>query len=527
MMAGEISPKPGKDSMGMDMAPVYEDAAGIRTGAIRIDPVTQQNMGLRTGPVTRGPLRHIIRTIGDFAYNEAALTDVSVKYPGWIEKLYADSTGKQIHAGDPLFEIYAPELYSAEAEYLAALGSMTSQALPGKNTMLEATLQKLRYYDVSEDQIKEIERTRQAKKAMRINSRATGVIVEKNAVEGMRAEAGERLFRIADLSTVWLLARIFEEDLPFIMPGQEAVATLSYYPDRKFRGRITYVYPSIDEKTRTAKARLEFHNPGYFLKPGMFANVEVASEINPSVLLVPDEAVLRSGEKNTVFVTLEGGRFEPREVVLGQRAEGNRYELLSGLREGETVVVSGQFLLDSESQLQEAVHKMLEPSAPVAQEKEGEGPLPAQIEPNTTHVEPTTATVQGDTGTTTINTPESVYVCPMPEHASIMYKSPGNCPICKMPLVQMEVGSTPPLKASALVIYYTCPMPEHADVRKIEPGKCPRCGMTLIPITEPRPSVIPHPSQETATSSTPRRVNPADASTTPTASPGSHTSHGL
>ncbi len=177
-------------------------------------------------------------------------------------------------------------------------------------------------------------------------------------VEGQMVEAGMKLYRLADLGTVWVQSQIYEQDLPFVRLGQEATVSLSYLADRKFRGRVTYIYPTVDEKTRTAKVRMEFHNPGYFLKPGMFATVELTAELSPSALLVPDSAVLRSGEKNTVFVALEGGKFEPRTVALGLRAQGNLYQVLSGLSEGERIVTSGQFMLDSESQLREAIQKM-------------------------------------------------------------------------------------------------------------------------------------------------------------------------
>src|SRR5512143_1534658 len=169
------------------------------------------------------------------------------------------------------------------------------------------------------------------------------------------------MYRLADLGLVWVQAQIYEQDLAFIKVGQEAAVTLSYVPDREFRGRVTYIYPNVDEKTRTARVRMEFHNPGYFLKPGMFATVQVRSELTPSVLLVPDMAILRSGERNTVFLALEGGRFEPRTVVLGPQAENDTYQVISGLSEGERIVTSGQFLLDSESQLREAIQKMSGP----------------------------------------------------------------------------------------------------------------------------------------------------------------------
>lgn len=227
-----------------------------------------------------------------------------------------------------------------------------------------------------------------------------------------------KLYRLADLGIVWVQSQIYEQDLALLKLGQEAEVSLSYLPDRKFRGRVTYIYPTVDEKTRTAQVRMEFHNPGFFLKPGMFATVELRAELKPAALLVPDSAVLRSGEKNTVFVALDGGHFEPREVMLGPRADNDSYEVLSGLKEGERVVTSGQFMLDSESQLREAIQKMLNPNAtppPVA----------------SSHQQPPSAIASTQLP---VAAPSS-YVCPMPEHADIKYNHPGKCPICGMTLI--------------------------------------------------------------------------------------------
>ena len=411
MMLGEISQTPRKDSMGMDMVPVYE--GDEETSAITVDPSTVQKMGVRTAIVTKGPVRRVIRTVGAIDYNETALADVTTKFRGWIEKLYVDSTGKQVHKGETLFEIYSPELYSAQNEYVLAL----NQA--GGSGLKASARQKLKLFDVSEDQIAELEKTRQPQRTLRVNAPIDGIVVEKMAVQGQMVEAGMKLYRLADLGIVWVQSQIYEQDLALLKLGQEAEVSLSYLPDRKFRGRVTYIYPTVDEKTRTARVRMEFHNPGLFLKPGMFATVELNAEIEPSALLVPDSAVLRSGEKNTVFVALGDGHFEPREVTLGPRAENNTYEVLSGLKEGERVVTSGQFMLDSESQLREAIQKMLNPHA---------SPTPAQDhaahrrppkEPTMPAVEPT----------------PSAYVCPMPEHATIKYNHPGKCPICAMTLI--------------------------------------------------------------------------------------------
>jgi membrane fusion protein, copper/silver efflux system len=411
MMLGEISQTPRKDSMGMDMVPVYEGEE--ETSAITVDPSTVQKMGVRTAVVTKGPVRRIIRTVGAIDYNETALADVTTKFRGWIEKLYVDSTGKQVHKGEALFEVYSPELYSAQNEYVLAL----NQA--GGSGLKASARQKLKLFDISDDQIAELEKSRQPRRTLRVDAPIDGIVVEKMAVQGQMVEAGMKLYRLADLSIVWVQSQIYEQDLALLKLGQEAEVSLSYLPDRKFRGRVTYIYPTMDEKTRTARVRMEFHNPGLFLKPGMFATVELNAEIEPSALLVPDSAVLRSGEKNTVFVAFDNGHFEPREVTLGPRAENNTYEVLSRLKEGERVVTSGQFMLDSESQLREAIQKMLNPNA---------SPTPAQD--HAAHrLPPKEATMPAVEPTPT------AYVCPMPEHATIKYNHPGKCPICGMTLI--------------------------------------------------------------------------------------------
>src|SRR6266536_3516584 len=415
MMPGEVKPEPGKDSMGMDMVPVYEDeAAAAESSAIAVDPVTTQNMGIRTATVTRGPLRRAIRTVGVIDYNETALADVTTKFKGWIETLYVDATGKQVHRGEPLFEIYSPELYSAQVEYLLSL-SQAARPDAGADSIRASALTKLRFFDISDNQISELEKTKQPRKTLQVNAPRDGIVVEKMAVQGQMVDAGMKLYRLADLSLVWVQAQIYEQDLVYLKLGQEATVALSYLPDREFRGRVTYIYPNVDEKTRTAKVRMEFHNPGYFLKPGMFATVQVSAELEPSTLLVPDMAILRSGEKNTVFVALEEGKFEPRNVTLGPQAENDYYQVLAGLKEGERVVTSGQFMLDSESQLREAIQKMLKPKEAAAKAPLGEE-------------SGTATTAKGHEGMPGIAAPTNAtvkYICPMPEHVSIKYDRPG------------------------------------------------------------------------------------------------------
>ncbi len=481
MLLGEISPGPRKDSMGMDMVPVYEDAAQDAS-RISIDPVTIQNMGIRVGLVTTGPLRRTIRTVGVIDFDESALADVTTKFKGWIEKLYVDATGQQVHGSEPLFEIYSPELVSAQTEYLLALNQ--APGTPGTEALKVTAQTKLKFFDISDDQIAELEKTRQAKKTLRVTAPRDGIVVEKMVVEGQMVDAGMKLYRLADLGIVWVQSQVYEQDLEFVKLGQESVVSLSYLPDRKFRGRVTYVYPTVDEKTRTARVRMEFHNPGYFLKPGMFATVELQAELEPSVLLVPEAAVLRSGQKNTVFVALEGGRFEPRIVVLGPRSEYDRYQVLSGLQPGERVVTSGQFMLDSESQLREAIQKMLQPdsstrAANAVSTGEQNGVREA-------------GAFSGDSNAV-------AYICPMPEHLTIKYEHPGKCPICSMTLVPVSPATLARLQPGGRIEHYTCPMPEHSDVKLAKAGKCPKCGMTLIPVMLPPPT----PQAETNSSANP------------------------
>jgi len=463
MMPGETSPKPGKDSMGMDMVPVYANqAAAANSSTITIDPATIQLMNIQTTEIASGPLRRTIRTVGTIDYNETALADVTTKFKGWIEKLDADATGELVHRGDALFEIYSPELYSAEAEYLAVANSTNAA---GADVLREAALDKLKFFDISDAQIAALAKAREPRKTMEILAPADGFVIEKNIVQGQMVDAGMKLYRLADLGIVWVFAQVYEQDLTYVQLGEEATVKLSSLPDREFRGRVTYVYPNVDEKTRTARVRLEFENPGYFLKPGMFVSAQIVSELKPSVLLVPGSAVLRSGEKNTVFVALPGGKFDPRTVVLGFEAEHDQYEVISGLQAGERVVTSGQFMLDSESQLREAIEKMRGPAGAAME-------MPATT--NANQMDPLSSTNAEAEGV--------VYVCPMPEHVSISYDHPGNCPICGMALVPVTPGELKHLQPGGKVLYYTCPMPEHASVHEDKPGKCPICGMTLIPV---------------------------------------------
>ncbi len=367
MMPGEVSPKPAKDSMGMDMVPVYEDAAaGSSAGNLQIDQATIQRMNLRTALVDHGPVRREFRTVGTVAYDEQGLRDITTKYEGWLEKVFVNTTWAAVKTGDPLFEIYSPDLYNAQLNYVTALRGDAGNEGP----LARAALARLQLFDIPAAAIAELAKTRQPQRTFVYRAPSDGVVIEKMAVAGQMMKPGEKIYRIADLSTVWVQAEIYEKDLPFVRTGEPAVVRTSYGPERSFDGTVDLLVPQVQEQTRTATARIVLPNKDRFLRPGMFVDVRFVATIADDAVLVPDTAVLRSGERNTVFVSLGDGFFEPREVELGARSAGDLYEVKNGLHAGERVVVSGQFMLDSESQLREAIQKMLRPasvSQPAAQ----------------------------------------------------------------------------------------------------------------------------------------------------------------
>jgi multidrug efflux pump subunit AcrA (membrane-fusion protein) len=360
----EIYDKPGKSAMGMDLVPVYEDE--VTGGAqITIDPVTQQNMGVRTAVVKKGVLSRTIRTYGHVTYDETRLGQVNLKFSGWIEKLHVDYTGAVVKKGDPLFDIYSPELISAGEDYLSALRNVNRLSSGGSSgNFLASARQRLEYFDVPESEIKKIADTGKIGRTITIRSPFQGVVIQKNAEIGSHVMAGTTAYRIADLSRVWVEAHIYEYELPWVTEGQEAVMTLSYEPGKTYRGKVSYIYPYLQAKTRDVVVRLEFENPDLSLKPDMYADVKIVTGGTKEGLIIPSEAVIRSGERNIVFVTRENNKFTPREVTLGLSLENRMVQVLSGLAPDETIVTSAQFMLDSESKLQEAVQKMMDVKKP-------------------------------------------------------------------------------------------------------------------------------------------------------------------
>lgn len=352
---------------GMALVQVKGDAGqgGSDENAIRIDPVVKQNMGVRTGLATIGPMEKTVRTVGMVVYDETKITSVNTKIAGWIEKLYVDQTGQFVKAGEPLLEIYSPELVSAQKELLiakkhfeAVKDSPFPEVVTSAIALLEAAKDRLRFWDINEKDLAALEREGKVKKRLTIYSPSSGVVVEKKAFLGTRVMTGTDLYRVADISTVWIDADIYEFELPWIQKGQNAKVELDYIPGKTFRGKVSYIYPYLDEKTKTIKVRIVISNRDFYLKPDMFAHVEIESKLSYNALMIPSEAIIRTGVRNVVFVEEEEGKFVPREVKIGVDTGNGSVQILEGLGKNEKIVLSGQFMLDSESSIREAIRKM-------------------------------------------------------------------------------------------------------------------------------------------------------------------------
>jgi Cu(I)/Ag(I) efflux system membrane fusion protein len=363
------SPVPAQDEMGMDYIPVYAEGGGTGTepaGTVTIDPVVEQNIGVRTAPVERRSLSRQIRSVGRVDFDEERLSSLHPKTEGWIEELYIDKTGEQIAEDTILLNIYSPQLVTSQQEYLLALDNLDVLAQSpygeirrGAGELVTSARERLELLDVPEHQIRELEKTRKVKKNLHIHSPFDGVVMNIGAREGQYVTPATELYKIADLSRVWVIADVYENEIPWIRAGDPADMKLAAIPGRVFSGRVGYIYPYAEAKTRTIKVRVEVDNPDLLLKPDMFADVVIHAQRTVDALVIPAEAVVRSGEREQVFVVRAPGKFEPRVVKLGVSSEG-LVQVLDGLAEGDEVVTSSQFLIDSESKLREATAKMLE-----------------------------------------------------------------------------------------------------------------------------------------------------------------------
>ena len=363
------SPTPAKDDMGMDYLPVFaesSDQGESPAGTVKIDGVTTQNIGVRTGKAVELALSHTVRAVGRVAYDEEKMVRLHPKTEGWIDKMHVDKTGQWVKQDTDLLSIYSPQLVASQQEYLLALNNLKAlEKSPiedirrGAETLVKSSRERLKLLDFPAHQMHELDKSRQIKKSIHIHTPAEGIVMNIGAREGQYVTPATEIYMIADLRKVWVYANIYEYELPWVKEGDSVEMQLVGIPGRVYKGHLAYIYPYAESKTRTIKVRLVFENPDLLLKPNMFADLTIHAGKQAESVVIPSEAVIRSGSRNQVFVVRGPGKFEPRLVKLGLESNG-KVTVLEGVKVGEEVVTSAQFLIDSESKLREATAKMLQ-----------------------------------------------------------------------------------------------------------------------------------------------------------------------
>ncbi|MGK9475590.1 efflux RND transporter periplasmic adaptor subunit [Melioribacter sp. OK-6-Me] len=362
MDPNEIYDHPGKSKMGMELVPVYEDEAGS-SGIVTIDPAVVQNMNVKTEKVKSMKLSNIVVTNGILTTNEQTDYIVTTRVNGWIDKLYINYTGQKVNKGDRLMDIYSPELVAAQQELLSAIAYKKAVSNTDINDILDSgdmliknAIRKLQLLEISDSDIKKLIETKEVKTYATLYAQKNGTVISKNILEGQKVMPGMPLLHISDLSLLWLTADIYEYELSKIQLGSKAEIRFNFLPDKTFTGKISFIYPTVEPKTRTAKLRIDIPNKNDLLKPAMLANVTIYGKDLGVKPVVPENAVIRSGKKDIVIIALGEGKFKPQEIKLGGYSDGY-YQVLHGLTEGTTIVTSAQFLIDSESNLRAAVNQ--------------------------------------------------------------------------------------------------------------------------------------------------------------------------
>lgn len=383
------SPVPAQDEMGMDYLPVYADDgcdSKAPAGTVSVDGTLAQSIGVRTALAERRSLSRAINTIGRVTFDEERVARLHPKYDGWVEKLMVDKTGEKVTKGKMLMGVYSPQLVATQEEYILALNNadiLKDSPFPdirnGAQQLVESAKRRLQLLDVPAHQLRALKRKREVMKSLHIHSPFNGIIMAIGAREGERITPATELYMIADLTHVWVIVDLYEDDLPWVREGDEVAMRVTGIPGRVFNGTVNYIYPYLEAKTRTIKLRLEFDNHDLVLKPEMFANVTIAASKQVNAIVIPAEAIVRSGQHEQVFVQREADKFEPRQVTLGVAADG-MVQIINGLKEGERVVTSSQFMIDSESKLKEATAKMLEASKPPASQPPVAAPQDMQMD---------------------------------------------------------------------------------------------------------------------------------------------------
>ena len=336
---------------GMDLVRRRSSGTAADDHAIHVDAATRQAIGVQTSPVTRGPLDRELRLLAKVVADERREVIVTSKYAGWVERVFVNESGREVQKGDALMSVYSPEVFAGQEELLLAHRQ-------GNGALIRSAKERLRLWDLTASQLKRIISAGRPTHAVTRYAPAAGYVLKKSVAPGQYIAAGEPLYQIVDLSRVWVEAEVYEYEVPWLALQQEAILHLAYLPGRALAGRVAFIHPEVDEVSRTVRVRLEFENPDLILRPGMFGTARLDARRTKDVLHIPDTAVLRTGRRDLAFVALGHGHYEPRELVIGRGADGGRVEVLAGLREGERVVTRGQFLLDSESRLREALSKL-------------------------------------------------------------------------------------------------------------------------------------------------------------------------
>jgi Cu(I)/Ag(I) efflux system membrane fusion protein/cobalt-zinc-cadmium efflux system membrane fusion protein len=359
-----IAHAPGKSAMGMDLVPVYEDEQSAGP-TVRIDPAIVQNMGVRTAEVSRGSLEKTVRAVGMLEVPDDAQYEINLKVNGWIKKLYANQEGMHVHKGEPLFDLYSPDLQLAEEELIGAVKSLnsldpkTSDAMRAESqTLVDSAKQKLRFWGVAPADIDAISKADKAPDTVPFRNPVEGHIMDKMVVEGSAVQAGMKVMRIEDHTKLWLNVKVYQDDMARIAIGQMVQATVDAQPGKTYTGPITFIYPHLDQMSRTVLARVTLDNPIHELSPGMYATANIITRPLSDAVSVPREAVIDTGTRQIAFVVMAPGHFEPRNVRMGLVGDDDRVQILQGLAPGERVVTSGQFLLDVESRTTEAIDKL-------------------------------------------------------------------------------------------------------------------------------------------------------------------------
>ncbi|MCK5456719.1 MAG: efflux RND transporter periplasmic adaptor subunit [Melioribacteraceae bacterium] len=446
MNPNEIYDEPGKSQMGMDLVPVYEDE-GSASGVVAIDGATLQSMNVKMELVKSRNLSTTISTNGILETDERKEFIITTKMDGWIEKLYVNYTGQKVRKGQKLIDIYSPDLFAAQQELLTAIKYRNALDNSTNNEMLKNAKRKLELLDITKEDIEKIIRTKEANKYLTLYAPFSGTVLDKNVVEGAMVKTGKELLKIADLSNLWLKAEIYESEIASIQLGSETEVRFSYNPGTIYSGKISFIYPTVNPVTRTTQVRIDIANSNNELKPSMFGSVSINGKPFGELPTIPESAVIRSGKRNIVILSLGEGRFKPVEITKGLYSHGY-YQVLSGLKINDMIVSSGQFMIDSESNLRSAIN-MLNSSNTDRMESNSETKLEmkeiAQAEQSSdNHVlaemESIVRTGEIDVESIDVNGDGSVFECPM--DWNVISDKDGRCPTCNMFLKEYSIEET-------------------------------------------------------------------------------------